>query len=175
MSTDMKKFYRRYGDDYSLMIIDMQRDFCDRLSNYRPLVTPIRRLIRSAKHRNNFIVTVELPTSEFGPTIPEIKELTNGYDRHIRTMKTHQSVSRQPIRRLEKAGGNCDTIVLCGVNTDMCVVDSAFTLAGFGCKVFIPRSATGMHLHATTKYWMRVRDKFLRYGFSHPNIKVIWD
>jgi len=172
----VKKFYRKCHD-YSLMIIDMQRDFLTYCGSSLPsvssMVPPIRRLIRSAKRRNNFVVTVEIPGE--GPTIEKIRELTIGYGRHIRTIKMNQSVSYQPIRLLKKAGGNFENIVLCGVNTDMCVIDSAFTLAGFGCKVLIPRSATGMHLHATAKYSVRMRDRFLRHEFSHPNIEVIWD
>ncbi len=135
-------------EDSILLIIDMQ----DRLVNspvfpiYErgKIVENIKALIKTANVFKLPVMVVE--QKKLGETIPEIKELLHQYNMYhpIEKLCFSSYGNEEFRRRLEEI--NRTRVLICGVETHICVIQTALDLVENGYSTQIIKDATSSHL-----------------------------
>jgi nicotinamidase-related amidase len=64
----------------------------------------------------------------FGPTFPEIKHIARNYDNKITVQKNDDDGGANVLDAAFEKGFNLNKFRVCGVNTDMCVYDTIYSL-----------------------------------------------
>ncbi len=126
-----------------LAVIDVQQFFLDKLADEAraPLVTRIAWLVRVAAALDIPVIAMAEDIAQNGPPVPEVTEVlpegTAIYDKRV-----FGFFGQQDIRDAAQATGRKQA-VLVGLETDICVAQSALGLLGAGFRVVALRDATG--------------------------------
>lgn len=105
----------------TLAIIDVQPKY----EAFAPILDKVVHQIKLARRRNDGIVLVEFGSDQ--PSCDEIYEALHGYDKFTVEIKNKCNGSHEIINAIYNNQYTFDQILLCGVNTCMCVKD---TLSG---------------------------------------------
>jgi nicotinamidase-related amidase len=131
---------RLHRDSTTLAVIDMQLRFRDVIAGMPQVLAACSRLVRFHQRLEMPILTTEHYPAGLGATLPELRELM------------------QPFRPLEKISFSCADdagfrkalgdlhrrqIVLCGIETHICVYQTARDLHAQGLQVVVAADATG--------------------------------
>jgi nicotinamidase-related amidase len=116
------------NDEYTLVVIDMQPLFtADNIT-----ISNVAREVRLARQRQNKIIFLWIPyfsafqADLFAGTYPSILKAVQGYERAHwnETTKLIQDGSREILQTCARKDFPSKRFRLCGVNTDMCVLDT---------------------------------------------------
>ena len=129
-------------DDSVLIVVDVQRSFLDKLARGEeaPLVNRISWIVRIAATLNVPIVVTGEDISELGTTVPAVaNEFPEGTTHHD---KTTFGLAGDPaiLSAVEEHGRR--TAVVVGLETDVCVMQSALGLLQCGFRVVVLSDAT---------------------------------
>ena len=129
------------ADDCVLCVIDVQNAFLRKLPacEAAELVDRIRWLCRLAGWLGVPIVVTEEEPEENGETAPVVVDsLVSGIARHSKPVF---DLSASPAILADVLRHSRDTVVLCGLETDVCVAQSAFGLLESGKRVVVVEDA----------------------------------
>ena len=121
-----------------LVVIDIQGNLARAAADRELLFESTRKLIQGAKVFSlPMIVTEQIP-EKLGPTIPEVAELLEGI---TRTPKETFSCCENAafMKAFEKTGRR--QILLCGIESHICVYQTAMDLLNMDCEVHIVADA----------------------------------
>lgn len=130
-------------DDSVLIVVDVQQRFLDKLDHDHvgPLVNRIRWIIEMANHMNIPIVVTAEDIASVGTTVPHVAEaFPEGTTEHNKM--TFGLCSDPVIVEAVNATGRGTAVVL-GLETDVCVMQSALGLLERGFRVVALADATG--------------------------------
>ena len=122
------------ADDTGLMVVDIQGRLARMMQDSDAMISNIVTLIESAKLLNLPILWMEQIPEKLGETVPEIQSV----------LTQHQPISKftfdgcgEPavVKAIEDSGIN--QWLLCGIETHICVYQTALSLLGMGRKVEI--------------------------------------
>jgi nicotinamidase-related amidase len=131
------------ADDCVLAVVDVQPGFLEKLpeDEAAALVDRIRWLCRLAAWLRVPVVVTEEEPARNGPTAaPIVDALATGTAAHV---KPAFAPSACPEILADVARHACGTVVLCGLETDVCVAQSALGLLDAGKRVVVVEDAVG--------------------------------
>jgi len=105
----------------TLCIVDMQPEFVAAMSQY--IIHHITLLIQRAKTKRAGIVVLEY--QRCGRTLYQIREALEGYKNVITCKKKNDDGSIEFLDACDHEKFNKKQVIVCGVNTDMCITDTA--------------------------------------------------
>lgn len=116
------------NDEYTLVVVDMQPLYTADSTT----INNVAREVRLARQRQNKIIFLWIPyfsafqAELFAGTYPAILNAVHGYDHNNwnETTKLIQDGSHEVIQTCTKKHFQSKRFRLCGVNTDMCVLDT---------------------------------------------------
>jgi nicotinamidase-related amidase len=149
----------------TLCVIDVQVPF--HAAGRKSLLDNIVRLVKNAKRRKAGIVLVEF--EGFGSTHIAIQQAIGSYERCITTIKSDCDGSGEIIDACRRKGFYTGKIIVCGVETNNCVlatIDGLDDLLPFSKKEVVA-SACNAHKH-NNSVSEKAFKKMLRYG----NVKI---
>lgn len=126
-------------DQAVLCVIDIQERLAAAMSERATVVEAARRLIVSARRLSVPIVLTEQYPRGIGPTEPVLVEALEGEYRPLE--KLHFSCCNEPpfSERLEHAGRR--QVLLCGMETHVCLLATCLDLIAAGYQVHVPADA----------------------------------
>jgi nicotinamidase-related amidase len=126
-------------DTAVLGVIDIQERLAAAMAEREPVIEGARRLILSAKRLNVPIVVTEQYPRGIGPTEPELVEALAGEYRPIEKLRF--SCCREPAfaGRLDELGRR--QVLLCGMETHVCLLATCLDLIDAGFQVHVAADA----------------------------------
>lgn len=130
-------------DRSCLVVIDVQKFFLDKLplDQRQPLVDRIGWIMRVATALAIPIIATAEDSAHDGPLVPDLAGLLPKGQTVFNKMVF--GLAGQPDIRATIEGSRCDTFVLVGLETDVCVAHSAFGLRDLGNRTVVISDATG--------------------------------
>ena len=122
----------------ALVVIDIQERFRDLLHDQDQLLRGSTRLIRAFRELEMPVVVTEHYSRGLGVTMPEIRGLIGGIEP---LEKIHFSCDGDPGFRQAIDALNRDQIILCGIETHVCVYQTARDLMDRGKQVAVASDA----------------------------------
>ncbi|HEY7535768.1 MAG TPA: hydrolase [Thermodesulfobacteriota bacterium] len=128
-------------DSVSLIVIDMQEKLINAIPEEKRDITIKNSniLIEVAKTLNIPITTTEQYPKGLGPTIPEIKETIGDGFKPIE--KLVFSCARSPEFKSALKETQREKVLLCGIETHVCVLQTVLDLINNGYTVYVPADA----------------------------------
>ncbi len=126
-------------DDTTLLVVDMQEKLMPHVHDSEEVVDRATRLIRGARALELPAVATEQYRQGLGPTVPTIDEALGSVER---LEKMRFSAWVEPVRTWLTATGR-GTVVLCGIEAHVCVVQTAADLIDAGWRVAVAGDAVG--------------------------------
>ena len=124
----------------ALLVVDLQERMMPGIDRAADLLTRAEILIRGAKILGVPIWATEQYPDGLGPTVKPIREAMGGGTEIL--AKTQFSALIEPVvRQLGESG--IRTVLLCGVETHVCILQSALDLASNGCVPVTIADAVG--------------------------------
>ena len=108
-----------------LMVIDIQGNLALRMADKEPVFAHVAALIKAARLLDIPVVVTEQAPEKLGPTIPEIAGLLPDAER---IPKKTFSCWKEPAFRQRLKGRGRSQIVLTGIETHVCVIQTALDL-----------------------------------------------
>ncbi|HEY9870731.1 MAG TPA: isochorismatase family protein [Candidatus Obscuribacterales bacterium] len=119
--------------EYTLVVVDMQPDFP--ASKDPATLAAVQREVKRAMHFHCPVVLLEVPyfspldEEGYKPTHRSIMQLLSGYDRYQVVQKIFSDGSLNVINTCEWKKYGTKRFRVCGVNTDLCVLETVLGLA----------------------------------------------
>ena len=131
------------GDDSALVVIDLQEKLVPHISNHEQIVWNISRLIEGAAVLGVAICGTEQYPKGLGSTVEPIASLLQSKSQQSVPEKTSFSCREcgSLIEWLSDSG--CCNLLLCGIETHVCVAQSALDLLAQGFNIFVCVDAIG--------------------------------
>ncbi|RMF89159.1 MAG: hydrolase [Planctomycetota bacterium] len=122
----------------ALLVVDVQEKLLPLIDGNRRIAWNVRRLIDAAKVLDIPVVGTEQYPKGLGPTVPELAE-------RLGEVPSKKMFSCRECGELFErlSADDRDTIVVCGIETHVCITQTAFDLLGAGWNVFLPVDAVG--------------------------------
>jgi nicotinamidase-related amidase len=129
--------------DTALLVVDMQERLLALIPDADRVTWNCRRLIRGARILGVSVSATEQNPSKLGPTAKEVAE----------------GLERPPLAKMAFSCGECgelhphwqaagiDRVLLCGIETHVCVQQTALDLLSTGYRVYIASDAVGSRSH----------------------------
>ena len=125
--------------DSSLLVVDVQGRLVPAISGWQSLLDQVVWLIRVARRMEIPVLACEQYPQGLGPTHPAVAaELPPG----CIAGKLHFSAVAGACHGLDKAGGR-GQVVVCGMETHVCVLQTVMELLAGGTQVFVVDEAVG--------------------------------
>ena len=136
-------------DKAVLVVIDIQERLLPFIKSNEEVVRKAAMLIRGAKILGIPIIPLEQYPKGLGSTVPEIKEALDGL---VPIEKTSFSAYGEAafLEVLKKIGA--EDVMLCGIETHVCVEQTALDLINAGYRVYMIEDATGSRNNNDRKY-----------------------
>lgn len=122
----------------ALLVVDVQTKLLPKISGHRRMLWNIGRLLRGAQAMQIPLGATEQYPQGLGETDPEIAELLP--PRHEKLAFSLAAV-RQLVAEIADRG--VTQIVLCGIETHICVLQTALDLSSEGFEVYVASDAVG--------------------------------
>lgn len=126
-----------------LLVVDVQEKLFPHIEDNESVADGVCRAIRAA-----FALGIQVPVSEqyvrgLGPTIPAVKAVLAEAHALLPVEKTAFSCFGEPAfaERFEQSG--IETLAICGIETHVCVLQTALEALDRGIDVFVISDATG--------------------------------
>ena len=120
-----------------LLVVDVQQKLLDHIPVAETLVENCRRLIRGAQVLDVPVAATEQYPAGLGPTAEVLADLLEEIPEKLR-FSCAESLDWDPAGEVD-AGR--DQVVVCGIETHVCVIQTALDLAAQGFRVFVPADA----------------------------------
>ncbi|GAB6164084.1 hydrolase [Thermostilla marina] len=122
----------------ALLVVDIQEKLLPLVDGKRQIVWNVRRLIDAAKALEIPVVGTEQYPKGLGPTVPELAE-------RLGDVPSKKMFSCRECGDLfeQLSADNRDTILICGIETHVCIAQTALDLLAGGWNVFLPVDAVG--------------------------------
>ncbi len=137
-------------DDTALVVVDMQQRLLDVMPTSASVVWNASRLLRGAKLLGVEIVVTEQVPEKLGPTTPTLAEW-------LPTASSKQRFSclecRETFDELMAAGRH--RVLLCGIETHVCVQQTALDLLAAGFSVYVAVDAVGSRFDIDNEFALR--------------------
>ena len=122
----------------ALLVIDVQQKLMPLITDYHRITWNIQRLIRGAKILGVQMHCTEQYPKGLGPTIPEISELISAdQEKLLFSCRDCSSIVQQLERK------SCCQIAMCGIETHVCVQQTALDFTAMGFDVWVLVDAVG--------------------------------
>ncbi|MFM8561035.1 MAG: isochorismatase family protein [Solirubrobacterales bacterium] len=125
----------------TLVIVDLQERFAPAIGGWEGIVERASILARTASLLGWTVVVTEQYPQGLGPTVPQVAEALEGFDPLEKTSFPATGAGGFDLQGRPNA-------VLCGVETHVCVQQTALALAGQGVAVQVVADATGSRMPA---------------------------
>jgi len=130
---------RAKRNDCVLLVVDVQGRLIDTIAEHGPVVRNIRSLVRAAVALQVPILATE--QENLGDTVPEIRTLTP--DPPTRKLTFSGCESLEFMTKLNRVRRR--TVVVCGIETHICVLQTVLDLLPGHYRVLVVRDATSSH------------------------------
>lgn len=134
-------------DDSILLVVDMQARLVPKLQHPERLVAACKRLAEAARTLGVPVLATEQYSRGLGPTVPGLASLIPGADR-IEKICFASATEPSIVERLESTGRR--TVVMCGGEAHVCVLQSAMSLRQAGWQVAVVADAVSAREPANT-------------------------
>ncbi len=124
-----------HRDRVALAIIDVQARLVPAMAEFGPTLLNIRRLARGAKALGLPILVTEQYPRGLGPTVPSVARLVPG------PYPAKTAFSCFGCEPFAQAAESHDELILCGIETHVCVLQTALDGLALGKRVFIAADA----------------------------------
>jgi nicotinamidase-related amidase len=124
----------------ALLVIDMQEKFAPAIPDFDNLVTNVTRLVLTFEMFKMPIVVTEQYPEGLGNTVEKIEELFTVLE-VVEKMELAATDNAHFMERVNKLG--CDTFVVCGIETHVCVNQTVLGLLALGKTVHVVTDAVG--------------------------------
>ena len=130
------------ADDSMLIVIDVQQSFLEKIPKEQtlPIINRIRWMVQMAVKLNVPIIATAEDIPEEGLTIPQIAGLFPDYTKEHNKMS--HGLTGDPVILSAVQKTNRKTAVIVGLETDVCVMQSALGLLQNGFRVVVLSDAT---------------------------------
>ena len=129
--------------DTGLLVVDVQERLIGSIAGGRKVVWNVRRLIDGAKVLGVPVVATEQYPKGLGHTLPELAErLVDGLVEEIPEKMTFSSGGCPGAFDIFRERGVCK-ILVCGIETHVCVTQTVFDLMADGWRVYVAVDAVG--------------------------------
>lgn len=135
-------------DDSILLVVDMQARLVPKLQQPERLVAACKRLTDAARTLGVPVLATEQYSRGLGPTVPGLAALIPGDDR-IEKICFASSMEPAFVARLESTGRR--TVVMCGGEAHVCVLQSALGLHEAGWQVAVVADAVSARESVNTE------------------------
>jgi nicotinamidase-related amidase len=144
IATDPTEVARRplVADQCALIVVDIQEKLLPPIFNKEALVKNSQLLIRLAKILDLPIIVTTQYSKGLGPTVPEIASLLEGIAAFDK-LEFSCFGSDQFRSRLKALPGNRNTVLLCGMEAHICVMQTALGALNEGYLVHVASDAVG--------------------------------
>lgn len=144
LSTDPAEVARRplEADHCALVVVDIQQKLLPPIFNKDTLVKNSQLLVRLAKILNIPVMVTTQYTKGLGPTVPEIASLLEDVT-SIDKLEFSCFGSDQFRFGLKSLPGNRNTVLLCGMEAHICVMQTALGALNAGYLVHVASDAIG--------------------------------
>lgn len=136
------KIKRISEPDAALLVIDLQEKLKPVFQNWDFLVGRCCRLIRFFDLIKAPVKVTEQYPKGLGPSVPEITAAMKDHYQGVLSKTAFSCCGTQSLKQAVLGTGRKQWI-LCGIETHVCVQQTAFDLLEAGCDVFIPVDAVG--------------------------------
>jgi len=124
-----------------VLLVNAQHRLLARVDSPREVVGNCAAVVRAARALGLPVLAFEHEPAEFGPTVAELAELLPG----VAVAGPQFSAFDHPaVRRWALAGGRTQ-VVVCGIETQVGVLQTVFGLMADEYACFVPADATGAH------------------------------
>jgi nicotinamidase-related amidase len=125
-------------EDSALLVIDVQETLIKLIADRKRIIWNVRRLLDAAKTLGVPIAATEQYPERLSPTVPELKERIG----HAPDKLSFSACVCGDIFERWKADDR-SRVLICGIETHVCVMQSALDLAADGFEVYVAVDATG--------------------------------
>jgi nicotinamidase-related amidase len=125
-------------EDSALLVIDLQEKLVEIIPDRKRIVWNVRRLLDAAKTLGVAIAGTEQYPDRLSPTVPEIKERIGGAPDKL---CFSAGVCGEIFERWKNDGRY--RVLVCGIETHVCVLQTALDLAAAGFETYVAVDATG--------------------------------
>lgn len=129
------------AEEAVLIVNDMQPGF----EAARDIITifAVSKQIEMAMALNLSIILVEYDAHEMGATLPQITRLLEGYERFSVVSKSQDDGAAAILKTLCSKAIETQYFILCGVNSDACILDTVQGLVQWlpQCRILLPQDA----------------------------------
>jgi nicotinamidase-related amidase len=155
---NMPQIQRLVRETTALAVIDIQEKLVPAMFEHARLLDSALRLIKGAAALHLPILVTEQYPKGLGPTVPEIMAALPG----IRAMEkmAFSAVSAAGYLRSLRAK-NVQNVILCGIESHVCVMQTGLDLLANGINVFVAQDATSSR---TPENWHLGADRLRRAG-----------
>ena len=145
-----------------LVVVDMQESFLNVIHGRDALIANVTLLCRAASVLQVAILATTKYTQRLGGIVPDIADLLQSLEiPSVDKMCFSCAGSEEFHRRLQESG--CEQVVLCGVETHICVSQTAHDLLHAGYQVHVAADAVSSRTVEKHKLGMeRIRDAGIR-------------
>jgi nicotinamidase-related amidase len=121
-------------DRTALVVVDVQEGFRPVIGGFDELARQAAILIQGARVLGLPVVVTEQYPKGLGPTIPEVAEHLDGIERHPKTVFSAPEADGFDLE-------GRDQVVICGIESHICVMQSALALLDRGLEVEVAADA----------------------------------
>lgn len=129
-----------------LIVIDIQEKLLPKMFNSEALIRNSRLLLRLASIMELPVMTTTQYAKGLGPIVPEIIELMSNVEQHDKI--TFSGFGAESFCTELKNYYERDTLLLCGVETHICVMQTAISAVNNGYTVHVAADAVGSRFQA---------------------------
>ena len=126
-------------DETLLLILDMQEKLLGNIKSKQLLIFNIKKLVDTCNLLNVGIAITEQNSSKLGKTLDTILE----NKKYPKFEKMEFSCSKKPNFLNYLNEHNFKNIIICGIESHICILQTSVELLGKGLNVLIPRDAIG--------------------------------
>lgn len=154
-------------DDSCLVVVDMQEPFMRAMFDRETVTQGARHLIEAAKILGLPVLVTLQNAERMGDTVPEVLEVLPPIE-PIDKMSFSCCGNEAFTQRLEQFGKG--TVILCGVETHICINQTAHDLLAQGYKVHVPEDAV---CSRTERNWRSGLEKMRASGTVITNTESV--
>lgn len=149
-------------ENTALLVVDMQEKLFNAMFNNDSLLSNCIKLVKGCKELEIPIFYTEQYPKGLGPTHPDLLELLKEYPRFEKD--TFSCASINPLID-QLRSNNIHNIILCGIESHVCVLQTAFDFDAIGFHTFVVANAVSSRNNFDYDYALR--------RLTHSNIQII--
>lgn len=154
-------------NDTLLVIIDAQERMMPAVDGHEELTAQISRLVAGCRHLDVPMLVTEQYSKGLGPTVAPIQQALGEWYRPLEKMAFSACKEVNFMTQLETAGRQ--EIILCGVESHICVYQTAMDLRELGYSIHVVADAVGSRTDRNYKLALK---KMMRHGIETTTVEM---